>query len=78
MFFEDAPFTQDKQELTESNKEEFLQEIEARHENNEFSFGDHVEYQGFGMNKERVTDYKFKGMINKLDLRRVLNKVRRV
>ena len=74
MFFEDAPFTQDKQELTESNKEEFLQEIEARHENNEFPFGDHVEHKGFGMNQEQIINYKYKGMINKLDIRRILKK----
>jgi len=74
MFFNDAPFTQDKQELIDSNKGDFLQEIEARHENNEFPFGDHVEYGGFGMNQDRIIDYKYKGMINKLDIRRVLKK----
>jgi len=74
MFFEDAPFTDDKQELIESNKGEFLQEIEERHANNEFPFGDHNEYKGFGMNKERIIDYKYRGMVNKLNLRRVLKK----
>ena len=74
MFFEDAPFTPDKQELIESNKGEFLQEIEERHANNEFPFGDHKEHKGFGMNQEVSIDYKYRGMVNRLNLRRVLKK----
>ena len=74
MFFEDAPFTPDKQELIESNKGEFLQEIEERHANNEFPFGDHKEHKGFGMNQEVAIDYKYRGMVNRLNLRRVLKK----
>ena len=74
MFFEDAPFTEDKQELIDSNKGEFLQEIEERHKNNEFPFGDHKEHKGFGMNQEVSIDYKYRGMVNRLNLRRVLKK----
>ena len=74
MFFEDAPFTDDKQELIESNKGEFLQEMEERHNDNEFPFGDHQEWKGSGMNRDLVIDYKYRGMINKLNLRRVLKR----
>ncbi len=74
MFFQDAPFTEDKQELIESNKSEFFQEMEVRYENKVFPFGDHKEYRGGGMNQETVINYHYNGMINKLDLRRVLKK----
>ena len=74
MFFEDAPFTEDKQELIESNKGDFQQEMEARFENEEFPFGDHKEYKGGGMSKELVFDYKYNGLVSLLDLKRILKR----
>ena len=72
MFFQDAPFTQDKQDLIESNKTEFIQEMEARFEDEVFPFGNQIEYEGFGMNKEIKFEYTYNGMINKLDLNKIL------
>jgi hypothetical protein len=72
MFFQDAPFTQDKQDLIESNKTEFIQEMEARFEDEVFPFGNLIEYEGFGMNKESKFEYIYNGMINKLDLNKIL------
>jgi len=72
IFFQDAPITQDKLDLIESNKTEFIQEMEARFEDEVFPFGDLIEYEGFGMNQQRKFNYKYKGMINKLDLNKIL------
>ena len=72
MFFNDAPFTQDKQELIDSNKGDFLQEMEARHEAMEFPFGYHQEATTYGMNREEKFTWHYRGMINKLQLRKML------
>ena len=72
MFFNDAPFTDDKQELIESNKSEFLQEIEARHEAMEFPFGYHQEAKTYGMNREEKFTWYYRGMLHKLQLRKML------
>ena len=74
MFFDDAPYTQDKEELINSNKGDFIQEMEARFENEEFPFGDHQEYKGYGLNKELHIDYYYNGMISSLDLKKLLKK----
>jgi hypothetical protein len=75
MFFTDAPFTKDKQELIDSNKDDFIVEMDERLLNDEFPFCNHLEYKGYGINKEQVLDWKYNGLINALDLRRALNKV---
>ena len=75
MFFNDAPFTDDKQELIESNKSEFLQEIEARHEAMEFPFGYHQEAKTYGMNRDEKFTWYYRGMLNKLQLRKMLKQV---
>ncbi len=74
MFFTDAPFTKDKQELIDSNKDDFIVEMDERLLNDEFPFCNHLEYKGYGINKEQVLDWKYNGLINALDLRRALNK----
>ena len=74
MFFDDAPFTQDKEELIQNNKGDFIQEMEERFQNEEFPFGDLQEYRGYGMNKEIHIDYTYNGMCSSLDLKKVLKK----
>ena len=75
MFFNDAPFTQDKQDLIDSNKGDFLQEMEARHEAMEFPFGYHQEAKTYGMNREEKFTWFYRGMLNKLQLRKMLRQV---
>jgi hypothetical protein len=72
IFFTDAPYTDDKAELIESNKSELLQELEARHEAMEFPFGYHQEAHTYGMNQEIKFTWHYRGMINKLELRKML------
>ena len=72
MFFNDAPFTHDKQELIDSNKSEFLQEMEARHEAMEFPFGYRDEVKMIGMTNDHLFTWHYRGMLNKLKLRQML------
>jgi len=75
MFFNDAPYTQDKADLIESNKSEFLQEMEARHEAMEFPFNYHEETKDYGMNRDTKFTWYYRGMLNKLQLRKMLSQV---
>jgi hypothetical protein len=62
----------DQAELIESNKSELLQELEARHEAMEFPFGYHQEAHKYGMNHEVKFTWHYRGMLNKLSLRKML------
>ncbi len=68
MFFEDAPFTADKQELIDNNKDDITSILEDAYDNKTFPFANYYETRGTGEHSEEVVRWRYDGLSHPLDM----------